>query len=49
LEEFRLVQSTVAPASMKRNPLKSQDDDECFVHFQELLTSDFRLYEFAWK
>jgi hypothetical protein len=49
LEEFRLVQSAVAPASMKRNPLKSQDDDECFLHFQELLTSDFRLYEFACK
>jgi ankyrin repeat protein len=49
LEEFRLVKSMVAPASMKRNPLRSQDDDECFLHFQELLTSDFRLYEFAWK
>jgi ankyrin repeat protein/predicted nicotinamide N-methyase len=49
LEEFRLVKSMVAPALMKRNPLRSQDDDECFLHFQELLTSDFRLYEFAWK
>jgi ankyrin repeat protein len=49
LEEFRLVKSMVAPASMKRNPLRSQDDDECFLHFQELVTSDFRLYEFAWK
>jgi hypothetical protein len=49
LEEFRLVESTVAPPGMKCNPLQSQDDDLCFLHFQDLLTSDFRLYEFAWK
>jgi hypothetical protein len=49
LETFRLVSSSLASSELRRNPLRSQDDDECFLHFQELLTTDFRLYEFAWR
>jgi hypothetical protein len=48
LETFRLVNSSLASSELRNNPLRNQDDDECFLHFQELLTTDFRLYEFAW-
>jgi Lysine methyltransferase len=38
-----------APASYLSNPLESQDDDLCYLHFHELQSSSFKLYEFTWK
>lgn len=46
---LRIVSCTHAPAEYVCNPLVSQDDDECFVHFNELMSSSFVLYEFAWE
>lgn len=37
---------TDAPKEYYRNPLCSGDDEECFLHFQELSTLKFVLYEF---
>jgi tRNA G37 N-methylase Trm5 len=41
-----LVNETVAPQEYHSNPLASGDDDECFLHFHELTTSTYILYEF---
>ena len=38
-----------APKEYTANPLASQDDDECFLHFNELQTENYMLYEFVWK
>jgi Lysine methyltransferase/Ankyrin repeats (3 copies)/Ankyrin repeat len=49
---FVLTSSTPAPARYTMNPLASQDDEECFVHFHELMNSDpdaFTLYDFRWN
>lgn len=37
---------TDAPKEYYANPLSSGDDEECFLHFQELSTLKFILYEF---
>jgi predicted nicotinamide N-methyase len=36
----------VAPSSYHSNPLTNEDDDECFLHFQELSSLTYILYEF---
>ena len=36
----------VAPSEYHANPLVNEDDEECFLHFQELSTSVYILYEF---
>ena len=36
----------LAPKEYHANPLCSQDDDECFLHFHELSSCTYRLYEF---
>lgn len=46
---FRLVSQREAPLRYTKNPLKSQDDEECFLHFHELASTTFVLYEFQWK
>jgi hypothetical protein len=38
-----------APHEYIANPLQSQDDEECFLHFNELQTTKFKLYDFRWK
>lgn len=44
-----LVEEREAPAEYSANPLSSQDEDECFLHFNELKSARFLLYEFAWR
>jgi ankyrin repeat protein/predicted nicotinamide N-methyase len=41
-----LVSDIVAPKKYHSNPLSSQDDDVCFLHFHELTSAAYRLYEF---
>lgn len=36
----------VAPAEYRLNPLRNKDDEECFLHFQELSSLTFVLYTF---
>jgi Lysine methyltransferase len=58
-DQFTLVASYLAPKSYRtNNPLLNQDDDECFIHFHDLLFTDnaehdeddaFTLYEFVWN
>ena len=38
-----------APAAYSANPLYSQDEEECFLHFNELSSMRFQLYEFRWR
>jgi hypothetical protein len=38
-----------APAAYSANPLSSQDEEECFLHFNELSSMRFKLYEFRWR
>lgn len=37
---------TVAPEEYRANPLANEDEEECFLHFQELSSLTFMLYEF---
>jgi len=37
----------IAPDAYKSNPLSNGDDEECFLHFHELGTSTYVLYEFS--
>mmetsp|Transcript_14918 Transcript_14918/g.33142 ORF Transcript_14918/g.33142 Transcript_14918/m.33142 type:complete len:462 (-) Transcript_14918:73-1458(-) len=43
---FRLVSKEVAPEEFKENPLSAGDDEECFLHFHELFSTTYVLYEF---
>jgi len=38
-----------ASTDLLANPLASQDDDLCFLHFHELQSINYKLYEFQWK
>jgi hypothetical protein len=51
LAEAGLELDTVreAPAAYSANPLYSQDEEECFLHFNELSSMRFKLYEFRWR
>lgn len=41
-----VVSEALAPKEYHANPLSSQDDEECFLHFHELSSASYRLYEF---
>lgn len=45
-EGCHLVESKTAPEAFYANPLSNGDDEECFIHFQELTSSTYVLYEF---
>jgi predicted nicotinamide N-methyase len=47
-DQFTCIEQS-APTSYLTNPLESQDDDLCYLHFHELQSSSFKLYEFSWK
>jgi hypothetical protein len=49
LEHFDLVSERRAPAKYTANPLVSGDDEECFLHFHELQSVQYTLYDFRWK
>ena len=42
-----LVSEQLAPKSYHANPLASQDDDVFFLHFHEMTSAAYRLYEFS--
>jgi SAM-dependent methyltransferase len=44
-----IVSERDAPHEYIANPLQSQDDEECFLHFNELQSTQFKLYDFRWK
>ena len=48
-ETFDVATTCPAPEEFSRNPLENQDDEECFLHFHELGSTKFILYEFRWK
>ena len=43
---FNLASQRVAPDSYRSNPLRNGDDEECFLHFHELASTTYVLYEF---
>ncbi|KAL3787277.1 hypothetical protein HJC23_004151 [Cyclotella cryptica] len=43
---FTCVMEEVAPESYRENPLKSGDEEDCFLHFHELSSTTYVLYEF---
>jgi predicted nicotinamide N-methyase len=47
-QEMELISESKAPDEYSENPLETQDDEECFLHFNELTNSvgDYKLYEF---
>lgn len=45
-EGCSVVSEDLAPKEYHANPLCNQDDDECFLHFHELTSCTYRLYEF---
>lgn len=44
---FHLVNQHLAPKTFHSNPLTNEDDDECYLHFHELASSTYVLYEFV--
>lgn len=50
--DFVLISERTAPVEYVENPLQSQDEEECFLHFHELMNmtaANFKLYEFRWN
>lgn len=45
-EGCELVSDKIAPKEYHANPLSNQDDDLCFLHFHELSSAAYRLFEF---
>lgn len=45
-EECELVSVKEAPEEYYTNPLSSGDEEDCFLHFNELASSTYMLYEF---
>jgi tRNA G37 N-methylase Trm5 len=43
---FQCVKEEIAPELYQENPLKSQDEEDCFLHFHELASTAYVLYEF---
>ncbi|KAL3780053.1 hypothetical protein ACHAWO_004041 [Cyclotella atomus] len=43
---FRCITEEIAPDVYRENPLKSGDEEDCFLHFHELASSTYVLYEF---
>jgi len=48
-KRFECVAEMDAPEGYKINPLCSGDDDDCFLHFHELNSMNYVLYEFMLK
>jgi len=46
---FNVFSEQPAPADYTINPLVSGDDEECFLHFHELQSAEYTLYDFRWK
>ena len=46
--DFQVTQHTLDPSYLS-NPRADQDDDLCFLHFNELQSTDFQLLEFSWR
>ena len=45
-EGFECVSEEIAPDVYRENPLKSGDEEDCFLHFHELMGTVYVLYEF---
>ena len=45
-EGFECVKEEIAPDVYRENPLKSGDEEDCFLHFHELASTVYVLYEF---
>ena len=45
-EGFECVKEEVAPDEYRGNPLKNGDEEDCFLHFHELSSTVYILYEF---
>jgi len=45
-EGFECVSEEIAPAEYSENPLKNGDEEDCFLHFHELMGTVYVLYEF---
>lgn len=43
---FRSITEEIAPDSYRENPLKSKDEEDFFLHFHELASTTYVLYEF---
>lgn len=43
---FECMSEVIAPDSYRTNPLTSGDDEDCFLHFHELASKVYILYEF---
>jgi hypothetical protein len=46
---FQCVKEEIAPDVYRENPLKSGDEEDCFLHFHELASTTYVLYEFQWR
>lgn len=44
---FASVSETIAPSDYTSNPLKSEDEEDCFLHFHELGSTTYVLHEFS--
>jgi len=47
VEGFECVKEEIAPDGYRCNPLKSGDEEDCFLHFHELASTVYVLYEFS--
>jgi hypothetical protein len=43
---FECISEVIAPDSYRTNPLTSGDEEDCFLHFHELASKVYILYEF---
>ena len=46
MEGFTCVKEEIAPDVYRTNPLQSGDEEDCFLHFHELASTVYVLYEF---
>lgn len=44
---FELVEKTTAPEQYRQNPLSNGDEEDCFLHFHELASTNYDLFEFC--
>jgi hypothetical protein len=45
-EGFECAREEIAPDAYRENPLRSGDEEDCFLHFHELASTVYVLYEF---
>ena len=43
---FKCIKEEIAPDCYRDNPLKNGDEEDCFLHFHELASTTYVLYEF---